>query len=159
MKKIIFIICILAFAKASNAQEIKRVKIKDVVNMIDTAQSPILINFWATWCAPCVKEIPWFEKVVAEYKDQHVTLVLVSLDFKSAFPKELMAFVKKHNYTSTIVWLDETDADFFCPLIDKNWNGNIPVTIMVNNKKKYRQFFNQQLPEARLQLEIKKLVE
>jgi hypothetical protein len=70
-----------------------------------------------------------------------------------------MAFVKKHNYTSTIVWLDETDADFFCPLIDKNWNGNIPVTIMVNNKKKYRQFFNQQLPEARLQLEIKKLVE
>jgi hypothetical protein len=97
--------------------------------------------------------------VVAEYKDQHVTLVLVSLDFKSAFPKELTAFVKKHNYTSTIVWLDETDADFFCPLIDKNWNGNIPVTIMVNNKKKYRQFFNQQLPEARLELEIKKLVE
>lgn len=159
MRKNIFLLLIIFCYNITTAQNIQRVKIKDVVNMIDTAQSPLLVNFWATWCAPCVKEIPWFEKAVAAYKDQNVTLVLVSLDFKTAYPKDLAAFVKKNNYVSKVIWLDETNADFFCPLIDPNWDGNIPVTIFVNNKKKYRQFLNQQIPEARLELELKKLVE
>jgi thiol-disulfide isomerase/thioredoxin len=145
--------------KASFAQPIKKVKIKDVVNIIDTTQGPLVVNFWASWCQPCVHEIPWFEKSIAELKDKNIQLVLVSLDFRSSYPKELNEFVKKHGYTSKIVWLEETNADYFCPLIDKGWDGNIPVTIMVNHKKNYRQFFSEQIPEAKLKLELQKLIE
>lgn len=159
MKKIgLFLLVVLLF-NAAFSQAIKKVKIKDVVNMIDTTQHPLVVNFWASWCQPCVHEIPWFEKAVAELKDKNVELILVSLDFRTSYPKELLSFITKKGYTSRIVWLDETNADYFCPLIDEKWDGNIPVTIMVNHKKNYRQFFSEQIPEAKLKFELKKLVE
>ncbi len=127
--------------------------------MIDTTSSPLVINFWASWCKPCIHEIPWFEKTIEPFKSSGVKLILVSVDFKEDYPKRLTAFVKKQNYQSTILWLDETDANMFCAKIDRTWEGTIPVTLMVNNKKHYRQFYNQQLPEPRLKLELQKLIE
>ena len=158
MKKLITLLVLIVLVNTVFSQQIKKVKIADVVKMMDTSSVPMVINFWATWCGPCVHEIPWFEKAVAELKDKKVQLILVSLDFRDAYPKELTAFVKKNVYTSKILWLDETDADLFCPLIDKNWNGNIPATIMINNKKNYHQFYGEQIPEPRLKLELQKLV-
>ena len=158
MKKVITLLVLIVSVNTVFSQHIKKVKIADVVKMMDTSSVPMVINFWATWCGPCVHEIPWFEKAVAELKDKKVQLILVSLDFRDAYPKELTAFVKKNAYTSKILWLDETDADLFCPLIDKNWNGNIPATIMINNKKNYHQFYGEQIQEPRLKLELQKLV-
>ncbi len=86
-------------------------------------------------------------------------MVLVSLDFPDDYPKAIAAFAKKNHYRSSIIWLDEPDANVFCPMIDKSWEGTIPVTLMVNNQKHYRQFFNHQLPEERFVLELKKLTE
>jgi len=159
MKKIAIGFLLLLFVGNTHAQQIKKVKIRDVVNMIDTSTVPLVVNFWATWCAPCVHEIPWFESSVAELKNKNVKLILVSLDFKTDFPEKIKAFVKNKGYKATILWLDETDADLFCPLIDNKWSGNIPVTVMVNNKKGYRQFYGEQVPEMKLKEELKKLVE
>jgi hypothetical protein len=88
-----------------------------------------------------------------------VQTLCVSLDFKSDYPNKLTQFVKNKGFSSKVLWLNETNADYFCPLIDSSWMGNIPATLMVNNAKKYRQFFDQQLPEARLMLELKQLVQ
>jgi len=160
MKKIIVsTICTVALVTMVQAQTIKKVKITDVIKMADTATSPLIINFWASWCKPCVQELPWFEKVVADYQSKGVKLVLVSLDFAEDYPKGIADFAKKKGYKSTIVWLNETDANMFCPKIDKTWEGTIPVTLMVNNAKKYRAFYNQQLPEAQLVKAVKALVE
>jgi thiol-disulfide isomerase/thioredoxin len=160
MKKTCILITFVLLASVSFAQQIKKVKIEDVVNMIDTSSTPIIVNFWASWCQPCVHEIPWFEKAVAELKDKQVKVVLVSLDFAKDYKEKVLdQFVKKQGYTSTIVWLDETNADKFCPPIDSSWDGSIPVTLMVNNQKKYRQFFEFQLKEERFKLELAKLVE
>ncbi len=158
MKKLLVIVLVALCTTSTNAQEIKKVKINELVKMIDTSSVPLVINFWASWCAPCIKEIPWFEKSVAAFKDQNVKLILVSLDFAEDYPKGIAAFAKKNNYQSTIVWLDETNADEFCPKIDEKWDGAIPVTLMVNKQRKYRQFFAQQLPEQRLVQELQKLV-
>lgn len=158
MKKMALLLAIVMIATTVQSQEIKSVKINDLVKIIDTSSVPLVVNFWASWCAPCIKEIPWFEKSVAAFKDQKVQLLLVSLDFAEDYPKAIADFAKKNNYQSKIVWLNETNADEFCPKIDEKWDGAIPVTLMVNKKRQYRQFYAQQLPEQRLILELQKLV-
>jgi len=159
MKKTTFFILLFFAYSVCFSQSIKKVKITDVAKMIDTSSTPLIINIWATWCAPCVHEIPWFEKQVAELKDTTVQLILISVDFRTDYPKKLENFVREKGYKSKVLWLEETDASYFCPFIDKDWDGNIPVTLMVNNKKKYRQFYNSQITEPRLKLELQKLLE
>src|ERR1700754_877596 len=105
MKKILLSLVFVFVSFISFSQEIQKVKIEDVVKMIDTSTTPLVINFWASWCQPCVHEIPWFEKIVADYKDKNVKLVLVSLDFANDYKnKVLHQFVKKNNYTSQVIW-------------------------------------------------------
>ncbi len=140
-------------------QQIPKMKIGDVVKIIDTSTMPIIVNFWASWCAPCIHEIPWFEKNVKEYADKGVKLILVSLDFKEDYPLYLGSFVKKSGYSSQIVWLNETDADVFCPKIDAAWSGAIPATVMVNNAKKYKAFYGGQLTEPKFIEALKNLVQ
>lgn len=159
MKKLLALVTFIALTNIAVAQKIRKVKMDDVIKMIDTSSVPIIVNFWASWCAPCVHEIPWFEKAVAELKDKPVKVVLVSLDFASDYPDKLKAFVKEKGYQSTIVWLNETDANLFCPKIDSTWSGTIPATIMVNNKTHFKQFFGEQIPEPKFKLALMKLVE
>lgn len=159
MKYIQILLILIFTCNLSFSQQIKKVKIDDVIKMIDTATAPLAINFWASWCHPCVEELPWFEKTIAGLKDQKVKLILVSLDFANDYPKKITNFVKKKGYKSTVVWLDETNANEFCLKIDSSWMGNIPVTIMVNNRKQYRKFYGQQLNEESLKQALQKLIE
>jgi thiol-disulfide isomerase/thioredoxin len=160
MKHLIILSLFIVFGFTANSQDIKKVKIAELIKMIDTSKNPLVVNFWASWCKPCVHELEWFEKIVAEYKDKKVTLILVSLDFAADYNnKNLHKFVKKQGYQSQVVWLNETNADVFCPPIDSSWGGSIPSTVMINNKTKYKQFFEYQLKEERLRLELNKLVE
>lgn len=141
----------------ASAQNIRKVKIDELVHMIDTSSVPLVVNFWATWCGPCVREIPWFEKTVAAYGNK-VKLLLVSIDFGEDYPVSIREFVKKQGYQSQVVWLNETNADIFCPRIDKSWDGAIPVTLMVSNRARYRRFFGQQLPEEKFKVELAAMV-
>lgn len=160
VKKIIFFLLIFFSLNYSIlAQNIQKVKISDVIRIIDTTQTPLIVNFWASWCKPCVEELPWFEKMAEENKSYNVKLLLVSLDFADDYPKALTAFVKKKGYKSEVVWLNETDANYFCNKIDMAWEGNIPVSLFINNKKQYRIFIANQVPEPRLKLEFQKLLE
>jgi thiol-disulfide isomerase/thioredoxin len=141
------------------SQTIKKVKMDELVKLIQTSTQPLVVNFWASWCQPCIHEIPWFEKNINADKSGNIKLILVSLDYGSDYPKVLTDFVKQQGYTSTVLWLNETDPGSFCPKIDAKWDGAIPATIMVNNKKKYKQFYLQQLPEAKLQQALQQLVQ
>jgi thiol-disulfide isomerase/thioredoxin len=144
-------------ATGVSAQTVKKLKIAELLKMIDTTTAPTVVNFFATWCGPCVREIPWFEKNIAASGGK-VRMLLVSIDFPDEYPTAITTFMKSHGFKSPVVWLNETNADVFCPPIDKSWDGAIPVTLMVNNKKKYRQFYGQQLPEEKFKLELAKLL-
>lgn len=152
-------VLLAAAAPAAQGQTaIKKVSIQDVRTMMDTTKGPLIVNFWATWCAPCVKEIPWFDSIIAQ-KKAPVKLLLVSLDFPEAYPQQLTAFVKKRRYRGEVVFLNESNADYFIPIIDPKWTGAIPASMFVNNSKKYYRLFNHQLTEGRFALELDKLIE
>ncbi|MES1223968.1 MAG: TlpA family protein disulfide reductase, partial [Bacteroidota bacterium] len=158
MKKIFAIAFIWSLFSSASAQEIKKMKIGELVNYISQSDHPLIVNFWATFCGPCIREIPYFQSVTAKYKKENVELLLISLDLPSFYPSKISSFVKDKNYTAVIIWLDETNADIFCPKIDKHWSGGIPSTLFINNKKNYREFFERQLTDLQLEQSIKKML-
>jgi len=151
IKKCVFIIAFFCFAVAVHAQDIPKVKMVDVVQHFEQKNDSIyVINFWATFCKPCVAEIPNFIKITNKYKKDKVKLMLVSLDLPSFYPKRI---------ATNIAWLEETNADYFCPMIDKTWGGSIPATIIVNAKTGYRKFFEAEISAVDFEKELKKAIE
>ena len=160
MKKLFFAISFCCIAATMTAQDISRLKMTDVVERFSKKSDSILvINFWATFCKPCVAEIPEFIKVTNKYKKDKVKLLLVSLDLPSFYPKRIAVFAAKNNFATNIAWLDETDADYFCPMIDKAWSGAIPATIIVNTKTGYKKFFEAEMSGEEFENELKKAIE
>lgn len=155
--RIVLTACCMLLAAICLGQEVKKMKVKDVEAYIQNSNRPMLVNFWATWCAPCVEEIPYFIETVKKYEADSVELVLVSLDFPNYYPGQVTGFIKQKKYEATFFWLNETNADYFCPRIDKKWDGTIPVTLFVNNKTGYRKFFNRALTDRQVELETKRL--
>lgn len=160
MKKIFVAFALAGFSFTSFCQEIPTWKITDVEQYISTQKEEVLvINFWATFCKPCVAELPSFIKITDQYKDQHVKLLLVSLDLPAFYPSKIAAFAKKHEFNAPIVWLDETNADYFCPKMDKSWSGSIPATLLINTKTGYRKFFEDEMNAATFEKELKKAID
>ena len=153
MKKLFPAIIILFSAVHSFSQEIRKIKITDLEKTINESKTPLIVNFWATFCIPCIEEIPYFQKSVKKHERDGVKLLLVSLDLKEDYNK-IKSFAQKRKFTAEKVWLNETDADYFCPRIDSAWSGALPATLFVNNKTGYRKFYEEQIKEDKLEKEI-----
>lgn len=115
-----------------------------------------VVNFWATWCAPCIKELPYFEQLNATYSDKNVKVILVSLDFPKKYDSHLKPFIKKHNLKSKVLALDDNDSNTWIPAIDPDWSGAIPATLIFNKEK--RQFYEKTFTYEELETEIKQFV-
>jgi len=89
-----------------------------------------LINFWASWCTPCVEEIPAFERVGKEYRYQKVKVLLVSLDFPNQIESRLIPFLESHKIRSEVLVLNDPDANEWIDRVDPSWSGSIPATLI-----------------------------
>lgn len=148
---------IMAFG-GLQAQEIRKIKMEDLAALIGSSDHPLLISFWATWCQPCLHEIPWLQTAVEKYKDKGPELWLISLDFTASYPSAIREVIRKGDYSARYFWLDETNPDRFCPVIDCHWRGGIPASLLYNPKTGYRKFINRQLTDRQALLEVEKLV-
>lgn len=104
-----------------------------------------VINFWATWCGPCVKELPYFESLHDVYKDdERVKVILVSLDFEKQIDKRLIPFLNKHEIKSDVALLLDPKESAWIDRVDPSWSGSIPITIIKrgDQRKFYEQVFH-----------------
>jgi thiol-disulfide isomerase/thioredoxin len=121
-----------------------------------TDDKTYVVNFWATWCAPCIKELPHFEELNKNYKNKNVEVILVSLDFPGQYEKKLKPFIKAHNLQSKILVLDDVDQNTWIPKINEHWDGAIPVTIIYHKDK--RKFYDRTFTYAELETELKQFL-
>jgi thiol-disulfide isomerase/thioredoxin len=105
-----------------------------------------IVNFWATWCAPCVKELPYFEALHDIHQGEKVRVILVSLDFKKQIETKLYPFLKKNHLKSDVVVLYDSDSNYWINDISSAWSGAIPATLIYKNGKRsfYEQTFHHQ---------------
>ncbi|MDX1462332.1 MAG: TlpA disulfide reductase family protein [Marinirhabdus sp.] len=120
-----------------------------------SSEKTYVLNFWATWCKPCVKELPYFERLRATYASQ-IEVVLVSLDFPENIDKQVVPFIAKHNLLSTIVLLDDPDANTWIPKVDKSWSGAIPATLIIKGDRK--EFYEQSFTYTELEKEVQSIL-
>ncbi len=137
--KISFFIALLCLSVTNISAQVPVIKLPELQKLLNSkSDTTYVVNFWATWCKPCVAELPHFEKLNAESKDKKIKVILVSLDFKRDLNSRLKPFVEKNNLKSTVVLLDEPDYNSWIDKIDASWSGAIPATLVIkNNRKKF----------------------
>ena len=106
-------------------------KIKD-----DAKDKVLVINFWATWCAPCVAEFPEFVKLDAEYRAKGVKIVAISIDEKSDLSGAVIPFLKKQKAEFPSYLSDADDPQELIDVVDKNWSGALPATFVFDKTGK-----------------------
>lgn len=144
MKKLLVLIiffCSSSFLFSQNKQiigdvpliqyELLRDKIKENKNVL------LVLNFWSTTCAPCVKELPDFMEINNKFSGKkNFKMLLVSLD-RAKDKEKVVKFIENKNLTAEVVILDDIKRmNTWIPAFEEKWEGNIPVTIIYKHSEK-----------------------
>jgi thiol-disulfide isomerase/thioredoxin len=143
----------------AGAQKIEQIRIDGLERILNSRENKLLVvNFWATWCPPCVMELPDFEKVAGEFDRSKVRFILVSLDFPSQIETQLKPFLEKNKITLDVTVMMDTDYNSWIDKVDPQWQGNIPSTLFLNNQRKSRYFHSGELDESGLRKLINQFI-
>ncbi len=151
-----WLLCLLLAAPSLAAQDISLIKADQIGRWKAAAGDTVfVINFWATWCKPCVEELPVFEKINAEFAGRPVQVVLVSTDFKRNLDNRVRPFVQKKKLRSRVVFMDESNPNVWINSVNPDWSGAIPATLIVSKNRGVERFFERQMTYKELRLEIR----
>ncbi|MCS6795563.1 MAG: TlpA disulfide reductase family protein [Raineya sp.] len=155
MKKLLFCGGFFLSMSLLLAQNVQIIKKKELLELLKPNENQVYVyNFWASWCAPCVKELPIFKQTAEKFGNQ-VKVVLISLDFAEELEKAKKILQKKEiNFSSYL--LDETKYNTWIDDVEPRWQGAIPMTIVQKGKK--RIFINEELTWEQLEKHISSLL-
>jgi thiol-disulfide isomerase/thioredoxin len=133
-KLLLLVVFCFLFIWKIQAQEVKLITVSQLESRFKQGKDTIyVVNFWATWCKPCVNELPEFEKFKSANKGKPVKVILISADLKSKLESGVKPFVKAHNLTGEIYLLNEAPSSYN-ERISPDWSGALPGTLIVNSK-------------------------
>lgn len=155
MKRTVILFLFLFLTFEGYSQNVSVIKITDLEKRIkNNSDTTYVVNFWATWCAPCVKELPDFDSINTAYKNEKVKMLLVSIDFKEDLKTKVIPFIAAKKLKAEVLLLDEINGNYFIPKVSDQWSGAIPATLVVNNQKHINHFFEKKLTYLILKIEI-----
>ncbi len=135
LKKILYLNFLL-LSSVTIAQTVQAsYKIQDLLKRISSEDTVYVVNFWATWCKPCVQELPALDSLHAKSKYSNTKVLLVCLDFKEELQNKVIPFLKKKNIQSDCVLLDEVNGNNYIDKISSSWTGAIPATYFRSGTK------------------------
>ena len=109
--------------------------------MIDAGDHEVLVlNFWSTTCAPCLKEMPHFNKLNADYRDKKVKILLVSLEKAKRLDTHIHPFIKKLGIVPEVLVLADPNYNLWTDKIDTSWYGALPATLIVKGEQRNFRF-------------------
>lgn len=134
--RFLFLLLLLS-ASGLQAQNIPIIQQQELLDLLAKKDDTLrVVNFWATWCGPCVKELPHLEQLQRDKLDEPLRVILVSLDFPSQLQKRVVPFVKKRKLRSTVLLLDGGDPNLWIDRVEPRWSGSIPATLFLYKGKR-----------------------
>ena len=123
------ILSLLLLGHMSVAQ-VQVYKIGDLLKRIEHPDTTYVVNFWATWCVPCIKELPAFDSLQTKHTGEALRVLLVSVDFAEDLKKRVIPFLESRAVRSQCVLLDESNGNDYINRICSGWSGAIPFTLV-----------------------------
>ncbi len=116
----------------------------------------VVVNFWATWCEPCLEEFPGFVSVARAYASKEVKVLFVSMDFPDE-QEPVLAFLREAGASLPSYLRRGKDHDFIMT-VHSSWSGALPATLIYGSKKKIRYFWEGKVDEAQLRKALDELI-
>jgi thiol-disulfide isomerase/thioredoxin len=147
---IFLLVILLRTSPLFSQQKAQLVRFAELEKIINANNKDIfVINFWATWCGPCLAELPDFQHFYEKNTNKNIKLLLVSFDFTTELEK-VNKFLAKKNLKPPVYLINETDQNAFINRVSPKWEGTIPATWFVNSKNKKRLFIEKPINEAEI---------
>lgn len=131
---ILFLLLVLGLS-FSRVEEVNLAQLQS--RILTTSDTTYVVNFWATWCRPCIEELPAFEALARKYSREQVVVILVSLDQPQDRLAKVEPFIRRRGYTkSTVVVLNEPKPHLWIDKVDPSWSGSIPATLFIRGNRR-----------------------
>ncbi len=131
---ILLLFCITSHLEAQRIQPITIDELNERTH--NGPDTTYIINFWATWCKPCVKELPNFLSFDSAYIGGKVKVLLVSVDFSTEVNRKLIPFIKKLNFKKETYIIADKNQQEYIVKVDTAWSGAIPATLFIKGNKR-----------------------
>ena len=158
--KYILLLYILIFGTfILSGQDLERIDIHELEQILTDQEDKVhVINFWATWCGPCVTEIPHFQEVAKDYNEENVNFKLISLDFPSQVDSRLIPFLEDNDIQLDVYLMINLDYNAWVTKVDREWKGNLPATIIYNHAEGKRIFIPRVMNEKEIKENIEQII-
>lgn len=158
----ILIIALILYLTSCNGSSTKQrvdiVKFNELERLMTRSTDKLeVINFWATWCKPCIEELPYFQSL-HEMQNDKLNVTLISLDFADQFEKKVIPFINENRLSPDVLLLDEIDYNSWIDKVDPSWSGAIPATLVINHKTGQRKFVEKELEEDEIESIVEELI-